>query len=516
MKKTTKTSLLGFAKKVLGANLWSTQRDILKAIESERQVAVAACHASGKSYVAACAAIGFAALHEDARVIVISPGWLGVRTVLWAEIHSLIERGKVKLPTIVDNQTELRFGSRNLILGLSAADSARLQGHHAENILIIIDEAAGIDESFWPSIHGILAGGHARLLLLGNPTTTHGYFYDCFGRNRPAWKTFSISAFQSPNLEGVSLERLLAMSDDELDTNERPYLVTRRWVHERYAEWWNGSVENSPIWASRVLGEFPSESSNALIPLSALEAARKPAADSRGDVTIGIDLAGPGRDRSVAIACAGSAILETGIWTGDSYGAIVAFIRRWGRRVKQVNCDSTGIGWGIVQRLHAERLGVRIHGLNAASSAREKDRFANDKAARYWYLRERFVKERTVSGLTDDMLAELAAINYVVDAHGRTAIEDKASVKSALGRSPDLAEALMLAIGSPAPERFTFTPVPQQFTFYRPGERQAGATPAGWGSQAWKDHLEDQRNDRIRAARRYGGRQFMFFPGKIY
>ena len=69
----------------------------------------------------------------------------------------------------------------------------------------------------------------------------------------------------------------------------------------------------------------------------------------------------------------------------------MAFIRRWISRAKVVNCDSAGIGWGIVQRLIAERLGVRIIGLNAASKAQDSERFTNDKAARYWYLRERFL-----------------------------------------------------------------------------------------------------------------------------
>ena len=39
-----------------------------------------------------------------------------------------------------------------------------------------------------------------------------------------------------------------------------------------------------------------------------------------------------------------------------------------------------------------------------------------------------------ISGLSDEELAELAAIGYVIDPRGKTAIEDKASVKSALGR----------------------------------------------------------------------------------
>jgi len=500
-------SLLQFAGRILGADLFDVQREILLALETDRRVAVKAAHATGKTFAAACAAIAFAALHGDSRVLTIHPGWLGVRTVLWSEIHALLARARLKLPTTNLTQTEIKLGPKNMILGLSAADAGRLQGHHAEHILVIVDEACAIDPTFWPSIEGVLASGDARLLLLGNPTVTSGYFYDCFGRNRAAWRTFSISAFASPNLKGVSLEQLLAMSEDELDSNVRPYLVTRRWVRERYAEWYNGAPENSPLWQSRVLGEFPSESTNALIPLSALEAARKPAADPGGDVTIGVDIAGPGKDRTVATACCGAAILNVGVWTGDSYGQIVAFIRRWGRRVKQVNVDSTGLGWGITQRLIDERLGVRVMGLNAASKARESDRFVNDKAARFWYLRERFMR-REVSGASDELLAELAAINYVIDPHGRTAIEDKASVKSALGRSPDLAEALMLAIGEPAPEPFVFTPVnPGQFTFYPRGYREqllmsGGAADPKSPHYMTRIQREDALDDAINDARR--------------
>jgi hypothetical protein len=45
------------------------------------------------------------------------------------------------------------------------------------------------------------------------------------------------------------------------------------------------------------------------------------------------------------------------------------------------------------------------------------------------------------------MLGELAAITYTITSKGQIAIDGKADVKAALGRSPDLAEALMLALG---------------------------------------------------------------------
>lgn len=70
-------------------------------------------------------------------------------------------------------------------------------------------------------------------------------------------------------------------------------------MKEKYFEWFNGSPETSPLWQARVLGEFPSSSSNALVPLSMLEAARRPPDDRHdGRIVIGVDVAGPGRDRT--------------------------------------------------------------------------------------------------------------------------------------------------------------------------------------------------------------------------
>jgi phage terminase large subunit len=439
--------LVDFAEKVFGEELTDGQKKILRAGARSRRVAIKGANGTGKTRVLAILAILFAALYEDVRVLILSPGWLTVRAVIWAEIHSLLQRARYRLPATTLNQTEIRLGPRNLILGLSTNDAVRLQGHHAEHVLVIIDEAPGIEPSFWPAIEGVLAGGDAHIVMAGNPTVPTGPFYDAFTRNRTSWNTLTMSAFDSPNLAGVTLERLLGMSDAELDDNMHP-LTTRRWVRERYPEWFNGSVENSPLWAARVLGEFPRESINALIPLAALEAARRPAADPSGNVVdIGIDVAGPGRDRTVALAVAGGAIIDVEIWTdADPRGRILEFLRRWLSRLRAVRIDSAGIGYPIMLQLRDHHFPVE--GINVAAAATDKERFANVKAERFWSLRDSFVKGE-VSGLTDEMLAELVVINYGIDGSGRTIIEAKSAARSELGRSPDLADAVMLALGNP-------------------------------------------------------------------
>jgi hypothetical protein len=64
----------------------------------------------------------------------------------------------------------------------------------------------------------------------------------------------------------------------------------------------------------------------------------------------------------------------------------------------------------------------------------------------YWNLRSRFERGE-MSGLDDETLGELAAITRLVEVRGRRAIESKESVRSTLGRSPDQAEALCMALG---------------------------------------------------------------------
>ena len=195
----------------------------------------------------------------------------------------------------------------------------------------------------------------------------------------------------------------------------------------------------------RILGVFPTEGSNALFPLAALEAARQPAQDNGDSVIIGVDVTDAGRDRTVCVAVAGGAIVDLMVTTdNDARGPVLAFLRKHADRLSTVRIDSIGLGYYFAE--HVRGAGYRVEPINVSRAAEEPERFTNLKAQRYWHLRQRFIAGN-ISGLSDAMFEELAPIAYVIDPKGRTAIEDKASVRSTIGRSPDLAEALMLAAG---------------------------------------------------------------------
>jgi hypothetical protein len=215
----------------------------------------------------------------------------------------------------------------------------RFQGFHG-SVLIVLDEAPGILPEIWEAIEGIRAGGDVRVLALGNPTIASGPFYDAFTSNREGWNLITISAFDTPNLAGITLEQLLALPEQELDQNPCPYLTTRGWVKEKYFEWGLGH----PLWESRVLGNFPSADPYGLIPLMWVEFARmREPLQSNAEIEAGVDVAEGGENETVVCVRRGGHLIAAQGWSErDSRGSVADFLKRNG--VKRVKVDKIGVG----------------------------------------------------------------------------------------------------------------------------------------------------------------------------
>ena len=259
-----------FAQRVLRHHVWGKQAEILTAVAEHERVAVKACHGSSKTFAAAEAALYWVTRHRDGIVITTAPTFEQIKNVMWPEIYKSLRGSKFGYPQ--PNLTELRLSPSNYILGWSTNEGIRFQGLHG-HVLFIVDEAPGVQAEIWESIEGARAGGEVHLLALGNPTKTGGPFYDAFTEHRTTWKTITIDAFETPNLEGLTLKMLrdlptgLPADDSIFCFNPRPYLVSRRWVYEKFWEW----GEQSPLWQARVRGQFPTQSEDALISLAWLE-----------------------------------------------------------------------------------------------------------------------------------------------------------------------------------------------------------------------------------------------------
>src|SRR5262245_13425479 len=152
-----------FCRGLLRHDLWPLQEDILQAVASRSRVAVKACHASGKTFVAAVAVLWFVTRYRDGIVVTTAPTWTQVENLLWGEIHRAVQSSRIAFPQL--NKTELRIGPGNYALGLSTNEGVRFQGFHGR-ILIVIDEAPGVKADIWESIEGIRAGGDVHVLAL--------------------------------------------------------------------------------------------------------------------------------------------------------------------------------------------------------------------------------------------------------------------------------------------------------------------------------------------------------------
>ncbi len=124
------------------------------------------------------------------------------------------------------------------------------------------------------------------------------------------------------------------------------------------------------------------------------------------------------------------------------------------------------------EEVHSRTLGINFGTPTKMTDASGRLRMRNYRAAMYWHLRELLdpASEHEVALPPDDLLLEeLTAATFVIGAQG-VQIQDKAEIKKIIGRSPDRADAVVLACWQ-APEPEFYVPGSESFGF---GEGHSG------------------------------------------
>jgi hypothetical protein len=246
-----------FVQEILGDDPWDTQIAIMESVRDNRVTAVPSCHSSGKSWTAGRIALWFLLSHHGSKVITTAPTERQVKGVLWGEILRAHKSSGYPLggdPTAM----QLRIEPDWWCWGFTAPDwdESRFQGFHAPHILVVVDEASGISAALMDQIDSLLAGGHARKLLIGNPVISGCSFErDCASSKV---NTIPISAWDTPNFLafGITEEDMISGEwEKKINGDEMPHpeLITPDWVSERLELW--GAESNA--WRSRIGGEFP-------------------------------------------------------------------------------------------------------------------------------------------------------------------------------------------------------------------------------------------------------------------
>jgi len=173
-----------------------------------------------------------------------------------------------------------------------------------------------------------------------------------------------------------------------------------------------------------------------------------------GEIVFGLDVARGGEDKNVVAIRSGYACLELSEWQTpdlmDTAGRVVHMAKR--HHPEAILVDVNGLGAGVYDRLR--ELGLPVVPFLAQEGTDETDssgelQFINKRSHAWWMLRERLAPYngyRVVLPLDQELQEELAAPSYkVLEGSGRIKVDGKEDLRKKLKRSPNKADAVVMA-----------------------------------------------------------------------
>jgi phage terminase large subunit len=432
---------VGYARDVLRFEAWSKQAEIMRAVLEHHRVAVRSSHGPGKTATAAQIVLWFLRVFRNSRVITTAPTWAQVEQLLWREIRAGVARATPdEFPAA--SATKLELGVEWFAIGLSTNEPERFQGHHADNLLLVVDEASGVDERIFEAAEGFLTAEGAHMLLVGNPTRVGGQFHRAFTTERAQWRTIHISTEDTPNYTGEQVSPEVARS-----------LPRKEWMQEKAAAW----GVDSPMYQVRVLGNFPAQASDAVINLHEVEMAQRRDHPTRVDqqlVVIACDVARFGDDETVIGTRIGQQVRIRESFNGKdttvTTGHLMRLVREYGPQCRVV-IDDDGVGGGVTDQVREKlREGdpmlrdVNVTGFKGGASPFVEDDYPN-RRSELWFAMADALPELDLDP-DEQLAADLTSPTYKLDSRGRRVVEPKQETKKRLGRSPDRGDMALLTL----------------------------------------------------------------------
>ncbi len=491
-----RTDPAAYAREVLKVHWWSKQQEIAQALLTPpHRVLVKACHSVGKSHVAAGLVNWWYDTHNPGVVLTTAPTARQVQDVLWKEVRKQRQpRGGFAGPKI----PRLQSAPNHFAHGFTANDSASFQGQHEAAVLIILDEAVGVDAAIWEAADSMVMGVEYGILAICNPTDTSSEFYR--REQMGGWQVIHIDVRDHPNIAA------------ELKGEPAPYpsAVRLAWLQERLKEWAQpisgapalGDIEwppgsgrwlrPGPLAQARLLGRWPDAASGVWSDVlwSAAEAQDFPEQSPTGLPQIGCDVARFGDDCTAIHVRWGSLSLHhesaNGWSTAQTAGRLKQLAAEWAAwanrnqardaapveaRKIPIYIDDDGVGGGVVDLAE----GYCFIGVSAASIANRDEDYPNRRSELWFDVAERarqgkLVLRKLPAEVRLRLKTQALAPMWRLDAQGRRVVEPKERTKSRLGRSPDDMDALNLAYSAKDAREYMHFVKPRQVRDPRTGQ----------------------------------------------
>jgi hypothetical protein len=407
--------------------------------------AVASGRGIGKSALVSWLEHWMLSTRIGASIIVSANSETQLRSVTWAEITKWLSMSinshwfEVSATRVMPAKWLTELVERDLKKGTrywgvegrlwSAENPDAFAGvHNYDGVMVIFDEASGIDDSIWAVTSGFFTENTPNRFwfAFSNPRRNSGYFYEAFHSKREFWKNREID---SREVEGTDKS------------------VYNQIIDEYGADSAQAYVE--------VYGKFPNASDDQFIGSIIVDEAMKRDRykDDSAPVIIGVDPARFGADATVIAVRQGRDIIDLKKYKGDdtmeTVGHIIELIEQY--QPALVNIDEGGLGAGVVDRLKEQR--YKVKGVNFANRSRNAMMYGNMRAQMWGDMRE-WLRSASIPQdryLKTDLISPLMK----PDSKGAIFLESKKDMKSRGLASPDSADAIALTFAFPVAHRET-------------------------------------------------------------
>ena len=355
---TYKSNRVAFFREVMGVQKlepWQ-ERELRALDEGATRLSVRSGHGVGKTMFLAGIILHFLLTRTPCKIAVTAPSATQLFDALASEVRMWLKRIEANQPAfagVLECQAERVFLKGSPEAGFCTYRTSRkespeaLQGIHADNVLLIADEASGVAETVFEAASGSMSTRKAIAILAGNPTRASGFFYQTHTKLREHWRCVRVQGFESSRVDPTYIDE------------ERLY------------------GETSNRYRVRVLGEFPQGDDDTLIARSLVEAAmrRQITPPRQEPIYWGLDVARSlNRDKSSLAKRKGPVVLEkVKRWQFDNTMKLCGVIMaEWQgtpekERPASIFVDVIGVGGGVVDRLR--ELNLPVVGINVGESS---------------------------------------------------------------------------------------------------------------------------------------------------
>ena len=402
---------------------------------------------SGKSHFAAWVGLHTLFCLPYSKTRVTAPAGPQIDSVLWPEFHKIIRSSELLKANLTHRATKIYrteeggaewwIEPRTIQKNSSPDEQAEvLGGLHERYMTIIADEASGVPDAVFRPLEGGLGGVCNLILLIYNPTRSHGYAIDSQKKDRKHWVCHHWDC-------------------EELAKTTPSFAPHMAADHRRIAEKYG---LESNYYRIRVKGLPPLAAPDVLIPWDWVMDAttREGIIDPLEPLTIGVDVGGDGDDPTIVLPGRGHVIIPhspsmpifevRGMDTTQIAWKVEGCLRdllsdeegQYG-----IAIDVIGLGAGVYSHLSRVAQLRNLHDVNVAEVPSQEDRFHRLRDELWWHAREAFEARLPSIPLDDDLIAELTDIHWREE-NGKIRVESKKELRKRGVKSPNKADAFCL------------------------------------------------------------------------